>query len=49
MSLRLQAADGLRREESIKVRPDWADRGDVLRLKASWTKAGKESRGADHQ
>ena len=30
MSLRLQAAFGLRREESIKLRPEWADRGDVL-------------------
>src|SRR5205085_7900825 len=42
MSLRLQAAFGLRREESIKIRPDWADRGDVLKLKDSWTKGGKE-------
>lgn len=42
MSLRLQAAFGLRREESIKVRPEWADHGDHLTLKASWTKGGKE-------
>ena len=42
LSLRLQAAFGLRREESIKLRPTWADRGDVLKLKASWTKGGKE-------
>ena len=42
MSLRLQAAFGLRREESIKLRPEWADRGDNLTLKASWTKGGKE-------
>ena len=41
-SLRLQEAFGLRREESIKLRPTWADRGDVLHLKASWTKGGKE-------
>lgn len=41
MSLRLQAAFGLRREESIKLQPGWADRGDVLVLKASWTKGGK--------
>lgn len=41
-SLRMQEAFGLRREESIKVRPNWADRGDVLHLKASWTKGGKE-------
>ncbi|HUW37669.1 MAG TPA: integrase domain-containing protein [Rhodocyclaceae bacterium] len=32
----------MRREESIKLRPTWADRGDVLHLKASWTKGGKE-------
>ncbi len=42
MSLRLQEAFGLRREESIKVRPGWADRGDALHLKASWTKGGRE-------
>lgn len=42
LSLRLQEAFGLRREESIKLQPGWADRGDVLRLKASWTKGGKE-------
>jgi hypothetical protein len=41
-SLRLQAAFGLRREESIKIRPQWAERGDQLRLKASWTKGGRE-------
>jgi len=42
MSLRLQEAFGLRREESIKIQPGWADRGDSLALKASWTKGGKE-------
>ena len=42
LSLRLQEAFGLRREESIKLRPTWADRGEVLHLKASWTKGGKE-------
>ena len=42
ISLRLQLAFGLRREESIKLQPAWADRGDVLLLKASWTKGGKE-------
>jgi hypothetical protein len=41
MSLRLQAAFGLRREESIKIRPAWADRGDKLVLKGSWTKGGR--------
>jgi hypothetical protein len=42
LSLKLQAAFGLRREESIKIRPDWADRGDKLVLKDSWTKGGRE-------
>jgi len=42
MSLRLQAAFGLRREEGIKIQPGWADRGDVLVLKSTWTKGGKE-------
>jgi site-specific recombinase XerC len=42
MSLRLQEAFGLRREESIKLRPGWADRGNTLHLKASWTKGGRE-------
>ena len=33
MSLRLQAAFGLRRAESIKIQPEWADRGDRLVIK----------------
>jgi hypothetical protein len=41
ISLRLQAAFGLRREESIKIQPAWADRGDRLVLKDSWTKGGR--------
>ena len=41
LSLKLQAAFGLRREESIKIRPEWADGGDRLLLKASWTKGGR--------
>ncbi len=41
MSLRLQEVFGLRREESIKIRPAWADQGNVLRLKDSWTKGGR--------
>ena len=41
MSLQLQAAFGLRREESIKIRPEWADRGDWLVLKDTWTKGGR--------
>jgi hypothetical protein len=42
MSLRLQAELGLRREESIKIVPSWADRGDRLHLKDSWCKGGRE-------
>jgi hypothetical protein len=41
MSLELQAAFGLRREESIKFMPSYADQGDHLVLKPSWTKGGK--------
>ncbi len=41
MSLRLQAAFGLRRAESIKIQPVWADRGNQLVLKASWAKGGR--------
>ncbi len=41
MSLRLQEAFGLRREESIKIQPAWADQDGSLRLKASWTKGGR--------
>jgi hypothetical protein len=42
MSLALQQAFGLRRAEAIKFMPGYADRGDHLLLKASWTKGGKE-------
>ncbi len=41
MSLRLQAAFGLRRAESIKIQPAWADRGDRLVLRPSWCKGGR--------
>ena len=41
VSLELQRAFGLRREEALKFRPNYADRGDRLVLKASWTKGGK--------
>jgi hypothetical protein len=41
MSLELQQAFGLRREESIKFIPSYADQGDRLTLKPSWTKGGK--------
>lgn len=41
MSLELQQAFGLRREEAIKFQPAFAGQGDHLILKASWTKGGK--------
>ena len=41
MSLRLQALFGLRRAESIKICPGWADRGDRLALKQTWSKGGR--------
>lgn len=40
-SLELQREFGLRREESMKIQPAWADRGDKLVLKDSWTKGGR--------
>lgn len=42
MSLQLQAVFGLRREEAIKFQPSYADRGDHIALKGSWTKGGRE-------
>ncbi|MGB7931088.1 MAG: phage integrase N-terminal domain-containing protein [Gammaproteobacteria bacterium] len=42
MSLELQQAFGLRREEAMKFQPSFADRGDHLVLKASWTKGSLE-------
>ncbi|OZI73360.1 phage integrase N-terminal domain-containing protein [Bordetella genomosp. 6] len=42
MSLQLQAAFGLRREEAIKFQPSYADQGDHIALKGSWTKGGRE-------
>lgn len=42
MSLQLQAAFGLRRKESLLFQPHYADRGDHLVLKGSWTKGGRE-------
>ena len=41
MNLSVQAAFGLRREESIKFQPSYADRGDHIALKGSWTKGGR--------
>ena len=40
-SLLLQHHFGLRREEAIKFQPTYADQGNHLRLKGSWTKGGK--------
>ncbi|MCY4129153.1 MAG: integrase domain-containing protein [Gammaproteobacteria bacterium] len=40
-SVRLQQAFGLRREESIKFRPSYADQKTFIRLKGSWTKGGR--------
>ena len=41
MSLELQRAFGLRREEALKIKPFQADHGDRLVLQASWTKGGR--------
>ncbi len=41
LSIRLQAAFGLRREESIKFNPSYAMQDDQIRLKSSWTKGGR--------
>ncbi|EDR2955379.1 integrase [Salmonella enterica subsp. enterica serovar Hvittingfoss] len=47
LSLRLQEAFGLRREESMKFRVSWAlkgqsqDNASVINLKSSWTKGGR--------
>ncbi|MFO1320472.1 MAG: integrase domain-containing protein [Burkholderiales bacterium] len=41
LSLRFQAAFGLRREESLKIRPGIADQGSVLVMQTSWTKGGR--------
>lgn len=42
MSLKLQAAFGLRREEAMKIQPEKADHGDYLILDASWCKGGRD-------
>ncbi len=41
MSLALQQEFGLRREEAIKFQPSYADEGDRVVLKGSWTKGGR--------
>ncbi len=40
-SLELQRHFGLRLEESLKFQPGYADKGDRLVLKGSWTKGGR--------
>lgn len=41
LSIEGQAFFGLRREESIKFTPGYADRGDHITLKGSWCKGGR--------
>ncbi len=41
LSIRLQAAFGLRREESIKFSPSYAVQDDHIKLKPTWTKGGR--------
>ena len=42
LSIQLQRQFGLRMEESLKFKVVYADRGDTIQLKASWTKGGRE-------
>ena len=41
LSLRLQKEFGLRREESLKFNPSYADKGNGITLKSSWCKGGR--------
>ncbi len=41
ISLELQRVFGLRREESLKIKPILADKGDQLMLSSSWCKGGR--------
>lgn len=41
MSLRLEKSFGLRREESIKFQPVWADLENRIQIRATWAKGGK--------
>ena len=41
VSLELQRAFGLRRDEALKIRPRQADHSDRLVLQGSWTKGGR--------
>jgi Phage integrase, N-terminal/Integrase len=47
-SLKLQEVFGLRREESIKFQPSYADRISHVLLKGSWTKGGRPSGNTHH-
>jgi hypothetical protein len=42
VSLELQRLFGLRREESLKIKPHLADQGNELKLMSSWCKGGRE-------
>ena len=42
MSLKLHREFGLRREEAMKTRPEWAGQGGHLKLKGSWCKGKRE-------
>lgn len=42
LSAELQKEFGLRREEAMKFVPSFADQGDKIVLKSTWTKGGKE-------
>ena len=46
MSLKLQRELGMRREEAMKIQPEWAHQGDKLVLKDTWCK-GKRQRVLD--
>ena len=41
LSVKLQAAFGLRREEAIKFSPSYAIRDNHIQLKSTWTKGGR--------
>ena len=42
MSLKLQREFGMRREEAMKIQPQWADKGNRLVLKDTWCKGKRE-------
>lgn len=42
VSLELEQAFGLRREEALKFQPSFADKGDRISLKGSWCKNGRK-------